>query len=260
MLFVSSFAENIQDKYESVTPAKTESPVYMKFKMQILTTLIASFFLIFAWSRYTLRGKVEERKNTIEETEHEFSNIMENPVISWAPKSKEPLFDPITNIQTQASVIGNVNDGASVMVPPISSLRSNKMTSISVGNESNVKDVFYSLETIDEDCEPIEKSLASISNENSALYMGEKVSPVQHFQIHNPACEGSDKFTGMQAFVFKAKVGNDCAIDPQISAIGVTSPDSKYRSSDAVITSQRKTDKLPDTPEDCQYDSIKKPK
>jgi carbonic anhydrase/acetyltransferase-like protein (isoleucine patch superfamily) len=265
LLFVSSFAGNIKGKYESVThenvtPAKNESPVYMKFKMEILTTLIVSFFLIFALSRYTLRGNREERKNIIEETEHGFSNIMEDPVISAVTRSKEYLIDPITSTQTQASVIGKVNNGYSEMIPSISSLRSNKMNSISMGNESSIKDIFYPLETIDEDGEPIEKSLASTGDENYAPYMKGKVSPAQQFEIQSSILEGNYKFIGMQAFVFKDKVGSDCVIDQKTSLNDVTIHGVKSRSPSEVITSQAKTDKSTGIPEDCQYNATKKPK
>jgi carbonic anhydrase/acetyltransferase-like protein (isoleucine patch superfamily) len=171
-----------------------------------------------------------------------------------------PSIDPIASIQTQAAVSGNLMYGSIEMTSPISSLRSNKLTSISVGNESNVKDAFYALETIDEDGKPIEKSLADISSEKYALHMGEKVSPVQQFQIHNPVSEGNDKFSGMQALVIKDEVGNDSVIDPNLASNGERIHGDKSGSLSEVITSQAKTDKPTDIPEDCQYNATKKPK
>jgi carbonic anhydrase/acetyltransferase-like protein (isoleucine patch superfamily) len=185
---------------------------------------------------------------------------MEDPVISAVTRSKEPLIDPLTSIQTQASGIRKVNNGYSEMTPPISSLRSNKMTSISVGNESSVKDIFYPLETIDEDGKPIEKSLASTSDEKYAPYMKGKVLPAQQLQIQSSVREGNGKFIGMQAFVFKDKVGNDCVIDQKTSSNEVTIPGVKSISPSEATTSQAKTDKLTGIREDCQYDATKKPK
>jgi len=113
MLFVSGFAENTQGKEESVIPVKAESPLYIKFNMQIFTFLTVSLSsLALLGGMYTSGGKREERKNIVEATEHEFSNIMENSVTPWNPEPNKPMNDPTAyNSHSRASVvIGDVTD------------------------------------------------------------------------------------------------------------------------------------------------------
>ena len=92
----------------------------------------------------------------------------------------------------------------------------------------------------------VEKNLVNVSGENYAVYVGERISLAHQSQIHGPFSVGNDIFIGMQAFVFKLKVGNNCVLEPKSAAIGVTIPDGKYISAGTVITSQAEADKLPD--------------
>ena len=185
----------------------------------------------------------------------QFSNIRENPVTPWNSKPTAPVIDSTAYVDPQASVIGNVTIGANVMISPMASIRSDEGMPILVGNDSNVQDgvVLHALETIDEEGNPVEKNLVEVGGEKYAVYIGENVSLAHQSQIHGPASVGNDTFIGMQAFVFKAKVGNNCVLEPTSAAIGVTIPDGRYIPAGTVITSQAEADKLPEITEDYAY-------
>lgn len=185
----------------------------------------------------------------------EASNIRANPVTPWNPVPTEPVIDPTAYIDHQASVIGNVTIGASVMVSPMASVRSDEGMPIFVGNESNVQDgvVLHALETVDEEGEPVEKNLVEVDGKKYAVYIGERVSLAHQSQVHGPSSVGNDTFIGMQAFVFKSKVGNNCVLEPTSAVIGVTIPDGRYVPAGTVVTTQAEADKLPEITDDYGY-------
>ena len=201
------------------------------------------------------KAKEQKSKTQKKYTAAQFSNIRENPVTPWNSKPTAPVIDSTAYVDPQASVIGNVTIGANVMISPMASIRSDEGMPILVGNDSNVQDgvVLHALETIDEEGNPVEKNLVEVGGEKYAVYIGENVSLAHQSQIHGPASVGNDTFIGMQAFVFKAKVGNNCVLEPTSAAIGVTIPDGRYIPAGTVITSQAEADKLPEVTEDYAY-------
>jgi carbonic anhydrase/acetyltransferase-like protein (isoleucine patch superfamily) len=227
----------------------------MRFNEKIFTILILSLSLAFAGSGCISQGEGAEDNVSQKITESEFSNIRENPVTPWNPEPDAPVIDPTACIDPQASVIGKVTIGASVMVSPMASVRSDEGMPIFVGNRSNVQDgvVLHALETIDEEGEPVEKNLVEVGGEKYAVYIGENVSLAHQSQVHGPASVGSDTFIGMQAFVFKSKVGDNCVLEPRSAAIGVTIPDGRYIPAGTVVTSQAEADKLPEVTDDYAY-------
>ncbi|WP_205793807.1 carbonic anhydrase [Methanosarcina sp. MSH10X1] len=227
----------------------------MRFNKQIFTILILSLSLALAGSGCISEGEGAEDNVAQETTESEFSNIRENPVTPWNPEPVAPVIEPTACIDPQASVIGNVTIGASVMVSPMASIRSDEGMPIFVGNRTNVQDgvVLHALETIDEEGETVEKNLVEIEGKKYAVYIGENVSLAHQAQVHGPASVGSDTFIGMQAFVFKSKVGNNCVLEPRSAAIGVTIPDGRYIPAGTVVTSQAEADKLPEVTDDYAY-------
>ncbi|MDR7665330.1 carbonic anhydrase [Methanosarcina sp. Z-7115] len=227
----------------------------MKFNKQIFIILILSFLVSFAASGCISQGEGAKEQNTKEVPAAQFSNIRENPVTPWNSKPTAPVIDSTAYVDPQASVIGNVKIGANVMISPMASIRSDEGMPILVGNDSNVQDgvVLHALETIDEEGEPVEKNIVEVGGEKYAVYIGENVSLAHQSQIHGPASVGNDTFIGMQAFVFKAKVGNNCVLEPTSAAIGVTIPDGRYIPAGTVITSQAEADKLPEVTEDYAY-------
>lgn len=227
----------------------------MRFNKQIFTVLILSLSLTLLGSGCISEGEGAEDNVTQGITESEFSNIRENPVTPWNSVPTAPVIDSTAYIDPQASVIGNVAIGASVMVSPMASIRSDEGMPIFVGNRSNVQDgvVLHALETIDEEGEPVEKNLVEVDGKKYAVYVGENVSLAHQSQVHGPASVGDDTFIGMQAFVFKSKVGNNCVLEPTSAAIGVTIPDGRYVPAGTVVTSQAEADKLPEITDDYAY-------
>ncbi|MGA9188184.1 MAG: carbonic anhydrase [Methanosarcina sp.] len=227
----------------------------MKFNKQIFIILILSFLVSLAASGCISQGEGAKEQNTKEVPATQFSNIRENPVTPWNSKPTAPVIDSTAYVDPQASVIGNVTIGANVMISPMASIRSDEGMPILVGNDSNVQDgvVLHALETIDEEGNPVEKNLVEVGGEKYAVYIGENVSLAHQSQIHGPASVGNDTFIGMQAFVFKAKVGNNCVLEPTSAAIGVTIPDGRYIPAGTVITSQAEAEKLPEVTEDYAY-------
>lgn len=200
-------------------------------------------------------GESVEEESVDEEVESEFSNIRANPVTPWNPEPTEPVIDPTAYIHPQAAVIGDVTIGASVMVSPMASVRSDEGMPIFVGNETNIQDgvVLHALETVDEEGEPVEDNQVEVNGEKYAVYVGERVSLAHQSQIHGPAYVGNDTFIGMQALVFKANVGDNCVLEPKSGAIGVTIPDGRYIPAGTVITSQAEADNLPEVTDDYGY-------
>jgi carbonic anhydrase/acetyltransferase-like protein (isoleucine patch superfamily) len=227
----------------------------MRFNKQIFTILILSLSLALLGSGCISEGEGAEGNVTHGINESEFSNIRENPVTPWNPVPTAPVIDPTACIDPQASVIGAVEIGASVMVSPMASIRSDEGMPIFVGSGSNVQDgvVLHGLETINEEGEPVEKNLVEVGGKKYSVYIGENVSLAHQSQVHGPASVGNDTFIGMQAFVFKSKIGNNCVLEPTSAAIGVTVPDGRYIPAGMVVTSQAEADKLPEITEDYAY-------
>jgi len=155
-----------------------------------------------------------------------------------------------------ASIIGAVIVGANVMVSSMASVRGDEGMPIFLGKDSNVQDgvVIHGLETIDEHGKPVENNLVvGPDGKKCAVYVGERVSLAHQSQVHGPALIGNDTFIGMQAFVFKAHVGNNCVLEPKSAAIGVTIPYGRYISAGLIITNQKDADNLPTVLEGYTY-------
>ena len=223
---------------------------------RIFVVLLLSLSLTLAGSGCVSQGEgAEDGESMDAQAESEVSNIRANPVTPWNPEPTEPVIDPTAYIHPQASVIGYVTIGASVMVSPMASVRSDEGMPIFVGNETNIQDgvVLHALETIDEEGEPVEQNQVEVDGKKYAVYVGERVSLAHQAQVHGPAYVGNDTFIGMQALVFKAKIGNNCVLEPTSAAIGVTIPDGRYVPAGTVVTSQAEADRLPEVTDDYAY-------
>lgn len=183
------------------------------------------------------------------------SNIAPNPVTPWNPISTEPKIGHKAYIHPKATVIGDVTIGECVMVSPYASVRGDEGMPIYIGDKSNIQDgvVVHGLETVNEEGKTIEKNLVEVNGTRYSVYVGERVSLAHQAQVHGPAYVGNDTFVGMKAMVFKAKVGNNCVLEPMSGAIGVTVPDGRYIPSGVVVTSQAEADKLPEIGEDYAF-------
>ena len=104
--------------------------------------------------------------------------------------------------------------------------------------------VIHGLET-ESHGKPVEKNRVIVNGKAYSVYIGDRVSVAHQAQVHGPAYIGNDVFVGMQAFVFKARVGNHVVIEPTAKVIGVTIPDGRYVPAGTVLTKQEEADKLP---------------
>jgi carbonic anhydrase/acetyltransferase-like protein (isoleucine patch superfamily) len=145
--------------------------------------------------------------------------------------------------------------GANVMVSPMVSIRGDEEMPVFIGKDSNVQDgvVIHGLETTDEQGKPVEKHLVYVNGKKYSVYVGENVTLAHQSMVHGPAYVGNDTFIGFQTLVFKAKVGNNCVLEPKSAAIGVTISDNKYIPAGMIVTSQTDADKLPIITEDFAY-------
>lgn len=230
----------------------------MKFN-RVFMALLLSLALILAGSGCVSQDEEAEEGGIVEAEKttanNEATNIRANPVTPWNPVPTEPVIDPTAYIHPQASVIGDVTIGASVMVSPMASVRSDEGMPIFVGDESNVQDgvILHALETVDEEGEPLEKNQVEVDGKAYAVYIGERVSLAHQAQVHGPAYVGNDTFIGMQAFVFKSRIGNNCVLEPTSAAIGVNISDGRYVPAGTIVTSQAEADDLPEIKDDYAY-------
>jgi carbonic anhydrase/acetyltransferase-like protein (isoleucine patch superfamily) len=72
---------------------------------------------------------------------------------------------------------------------------------------------------------PINNNLVEVDGRKYAVYVGKRVSLAHQSQIHGPAYVGDSTFIGMQSLIFKAKVGNNCVVEPKSLVLGVTIAD-----------------------------------
>ncbi|MEA1984524.1 MAG: carbonic anhydrase [Euryarchaeota archaeon] len=182
-------------------------------------------------------------------------NITANPITSWNKTPTLPVIDDTAYIHPQATVIGEVRIGRDVMVCPHASIRADEGTPIHVGEQSNVQDgvILHGLETLDSVGKEIPPNIMEFEEGYYSIYIGERVSLAHQSQIHGPALIGDDTFVGMQAFVFKARVGNQCVLEPGSRIIGVDISPGRYVPSGAVVTSQEEADMLPEVRPEYPY-------
>jgi len=172
--------------------------------------------------------------------------IHKNVVTDFSSKAVDPQIDPTAYVHPMAIVIGNAIIGKRVMVSPFASVRGDEGQGLHVGDESNVQDgvIIHALET-EHEGHAIEKNLVEADGKKYAVYIGSRVSLAHQVQIHGPAYVGSDTFIGMQVLVFRAKVGNNCVVEPKCLLMGVTVPDGRYVPAGTVLKKQADADALP---------------
>jgi carbonic anhydrase len=222
----------------------------MKLNRQISTILILSLVVLLAASASAHSNGAGTDKQTYK---YMFPNVMKNAVVPWNLEADAPTIDRTAYLHPYSSVIGDVKIGANVMVAPFASVRGDEGTPIFIGKNSNVQEgvVVHALETVDEEGHP--KNLYDVDGKKYAVYIGENVSLAHQSQVHGPATVGDDTFIGMQAFVFKARIGNNCVLEPKSAAIGVNISDGKYIPAGVVITDQKAADALHNIADEPNY-------
>jgi carbonic anhydrase len=221
----------------------------MKFNKQIFTVLILATLVLLAASASAQSIGASSKQTSM----FVFPNIMKSPEVPWNPNPIGPVIDRTAYVHPYASIIGVVTIGPNVMVAPFASVRGDEGIPIFIGKDSNVQDgvVIHGLETVDEAGNPT--NLYDVDGKKYAVYVGQRTSLAHQSQVHGPAYVGNDTFIGMQAFVFKAKIGNNCVLEPKSAAIGVNVSDGKYIPAGVVVTSQNQADKLPNVYEGYAY-------
>ncbi|AEA47410.1 gamma carbonic anhydrase family protein [Archaeoglobus veneficus] len=215
----------------------------------ILTTVLFAALLLGCAAE---KGAIEP----LETPEEKASNIHANPITEWNDEQTMPDIDPTAFVHPYATVIGDVHIGKYVCISPHASVRGDEGMPIYVGDYSNIQDcvVIHALETRDAEGNPIEKNLVvGDDGKKYAVYIADHVSLAHQSQVHGPAYVGSGTFIGMQALVFKAKVGKNCVIEPGAKVIGVTIPDGRYVPAGMAVTNQSVADNLPEITEDYPF-------
>lgn len=188
------------------------------------------------------------------------ANIRPNVAGSFNPTIERPVIDHEAYIDPMASVIGNVEIGSMVYVAPFASIRGDEGQGIYIGENTNVQDgvVIHALETLDNG-EVIEKNLAEYGGKKYAVYIGNNISLAHQSQIHGPASVDDGTFIGMQALIFKARVGKNVVVEPGARLLnGVVVADGRYVPAGLVVSTQEQADKLPQITDDYPLKDLNK--
>ncbi len=171
--------------------------------------------------------------------------IHKNVITDFSPKECSPDVHSTAYVHPLAAVIGNVAVGKNVMVSPFASIRGDEGQPLYVGDDSNVQDgvVIHALET-ELKGQPVEKNSVTVDGRTYGVYVSNNVSLAHQVQVHGPAFVGHDTFIGMQSLIFKARVGNNCVIEPKCIILGASIPDGHYVPAGSVVTDQAKADAL----------------
>ncbi len=174
-------------------------------------------------------------------------NLGASPITPWSKETIQPDIELSAYVHPQASVIGDVYIGKNVMVSPQAAIRGDEGAPIHIGNDTNIQDgvAVHALETRDGEGNPVDNNLVDVGGKKYAVYIGDRVSLAHQSQVHGPASIGDDTFVGMQAFVFKSKVGNNVVLEPGAKVVGVTIPDGRYVPLGMIVSNQSIADALP---------------
>ncbi len=148
-------------------------------------------------------------------------------------------------IHPAAVIIGEVQLGKNVMVAPCAVVRGDEGQPIFIGDDSNVQDgvVLHGLETY-HNGKPIPKNIFTVDGKPYSIHIGARVSLAHQSHVHGPAVVGDDTFVGMQALIFRARIGKNCVIEPAAKVIGVEVPDNRFVTAGTVLTKQADADRL----------------
>ncbi|HHO76293.1 MAG TPA: carbonic anhydrase [Deltaproteobacteria bacterium] len=185
--------------------------------------------------------------------------IHKNVITDFCQNEYMPQIDPSAYIHPLSTAIGHVFIGRRVLVSPFASIRGDEGQPINVGDESNVQDgvILHALET-EHDGHPIEANLVEADGKKFSVYVGKRVSLAHQVQIHGPAYVGDDTFVGMKTLVFRAKVADNCVVEPGCIIMGVSIPTGRYVPAGTVLKSQKDADNLPEITDDYPLKDLNK--
>lgn len=168
-----------------------------------------------------------------------------------------PLVERSAWLDPMSSVIGDVEIGHRVYVGPFASVRGDEGQPIHIGDESNIQDgvVVHALETQSHG-RNLDGRTYNVGGRAYAVYVGERVSLAHQALVHGPARVDDDVFIGMQAMVFKARIGSGSVVEPGAKVIGVTVPPGRYVPAGRTLTSQAEADALPTITESYPFKDL----
>jgi carbonic anhydrase/acetyltransferase-like protein (isoleucine patch superfamily) len=178
--------------------------------------------------------------------------VTHNPTSQHLKDEKVPNVSTSAFIHPQAFVCGNVHLGREVFVAPFASVRADEGSPFFIDDETNIQDgvVLHALETFHDDGRPADKNLVEYNGKKYSIFIGKRVSLAHQSQVHGPALIEDDTFVGMQAFVFKSRIGSGCVVEPGAKVIGVTVPTGRYVPTGMILNDQADADALPEITED----------
>lgn len=165
----------------------------------------------------------------------DYSLTMERPVIAGS-----------AYVHPQASIIGYVRLGEHVFVAPQAAIRADEGKSIFIGDDSSVQDgaVIHGLPTEEKGVRKMENQVV-VNGDPYSVYIGSQVTVCAQSQVFGPSVVSDNAYIGMQALVFKSRVGEGSVLEPRAAAIGVNIPDGRYVAAGVVVTTQEQADNLP---------------
>lgn len=181
--------------------------------------------------------------------------ITPNPSSAHLKKSTGPKIDTTAFVHLQAFVCGDVTLGKGVFVAPFASVRADEGSPFFIGDFSNIQDgaVLHALETFEDDGSLIEENLAGVDGKTYSIYIGKNVSLAHQTQIHGPCVVEDETFIGMQAFIFRSRIGKGCVIEPGAKIVGVKIPGNRYVPAGTILKDQSEADNLPKITNDYPF-------
>lgn len=177
-----------------------------------------------------------------------FPDITTGPNVTsdYSLTMERPVIARTAYIHPQASVIGYVSLGERVLVAPQASVRGDEGKNIHVGDASSIQDgaIIHALPTEEKGVSKLEHRVV-VEGQEYAVHIGDRVTLAPQSQVHGPSVVADDAYIGMQALVFKARIGAGCVLEPRAAAIGVNVPEGHYVPAGVVVTSQEQADALP---------------
>lgn len=161
------------------------------------------------------------------------------PPTPWSQTLAEPKIHATAYVHPSASIIGDVQVGANVLIAPGTSVRADEGAPFRIGEGSNIQDgvVIHGLER---------GRVLGDDQQEYSVWIGQNTSITHKALVHGPCYIGNDCFIGFRSTVFNARIGHGCIIMMHVLIQDVEIPAGKYVPSGAVITNQQQVDRLTD--------------
>ncbi len=177
-----------------------------------------------------------------------FPDITTGPGVttSFSDTMERPIVPGSTYVHPQASLIGYIEVGRQGLIAPQASIRADIGKSIVLGDRVCVLDgaIIQALPT-QEGGKALIENTVMVNGETYAVHIGDRAVIAPQAQVHGPAVIGPDSFIGMQALVFRSRVGERCVIEPRAAVIGVNVPDGHVVPAGMTVTDQEQANRLP---------------